>query len=73
MSDQEILLALRGLARALGLSAAWLKEEADAGRIPSLKAGRRLLFSEAAVRQVLLRRAAGEQPVPNADRGESDR
>jgi hypothetical protein len=54
------LVAIRGLAKALALPASWLKAEAEAGRIPSLRAGRQRLFNVDAVRQVLLRRAAGE-------------
>ena len=42
-----------------GISAGWLKAEAEAGRIPCFKAGRRLLFDAEAVEQALLQRAAG--------------
>lgn len=41
-----------------GLSAAWLKAEVEAGRIPCLKAGRRLLFDADAVEAALIKRAA---------------
>jgi len=44
--------------RRYGLSAAWLRAEAEAGRIPVLRAGRRLLFDVAAVEAELIRRAA---------------
>jgi len=47
--------------RRFGLSLAWLKTEAEAGRIPCLKAGRSLLFDPDAVEQVLLERARREQ------------
>ena len=53
------LISVRGLADRLKLPAAWLKAEAEAERIPSLRAGRRLLFNPEAVEQVLLERAAG--------------
>lgn len=56
------LYTLRMLAQRFkryGLSAAWLKAEAEAGRIPYLKAGRRMLFDAEAVEAVLIRRAAG--------------
>ena len=53
------LVSVRGLADRLKLPAAWLKAEAAAGRIPSLRAGRRLLFNPTAVERVLLDRAAG--------------
>lgn len=53
------LVTVRGLADRLKLPAAWLRTEAEAGRIPSLRAGRRLLFNPTAVERVLLNRAAG--------------
>ena len=59
------LLSVRGLADRLKLPASWLKSEAEAGRIPSLRAGRRLLFNPEAVERALLKRAAEErQGVP---------
>ena len=54
------LVTLAVLARRLSLSVAWLKAEAEAGRVPHLKAGRRRLFNVDAVRDCLLKRAAGE-------------
>lgn len=56
--DSRDLVRLHGLARALLLPAWWLKAEAEAGRIPSLKAGRSRLFSAQAVAEVLRDRAA---------------
>ena len=41
-----------------GLPMAWLKAEAEAGRIPSLKAGRQRLFNLNAVEQALLQRGS---------------
>lgn len=58
------LNTLRMLARRLqrfGLSMAWLKAEAEAGRIPCLRAGRRLLFDPDAVEQELIERARRAQ------------
>ena len=52
------LLSLNRMARRLGVTAKWLKGEADAGRVPFLRAGNRYLFSAAAVEQVLMERAA---------------
>ena len=55
------LFTLRSLARHLkgfGLTAVWLKAEAEAGRIPCLMAGRRMLFDVEAVEAALLRRAS---------------
>lgn len=68
--DEKQLCTLHGLAdrfRRFGLSKAWLKAEAEAGRIPSLRAGRRLLFDPEAVEAALLERAAARAPeVDNA-------
>lgn len=55
------LVNLRELARRLrkyGLTQTWLRAEVNAGRIPHMRAGRRLLFNVTAVEQTLLRRAA---------------
>ena len=37
---------------------AWLRQEAEAGRIPALRVGRRLLFNAEAVARILMERAA---------------
>ncbi len=61
MMSEARLHTLRMLAqrfRRYRLSVAWLKAEAEAGRIPCLKAGRRLLFDANAVEAVLVQRAA---------------
>jgi len=58
------LYTLRMLAqrfRRYGLSAAWLKAEAEAGRLPCLKAGRRVLFDAKAVERALIERAAEQK------------
>ncbi len=44
----------------LGVPAAWLKAEAKAGRVPHLKAGRRMLFHLGTVEQSLQVRAETE-------------
>jgi hypothetical protein len=41
------------LARATRLPAAWLRREADAGRLPCIRAGRRRMFDLAAVLKAL--------------------
>lgn len=56
-SEPKNLLSLRRLADRFKLAASWLKAEAVAGRIPSLRAGRRLLFNAEAVERALLDRA----------------
>ena len=45
---------LRQVSRRLGIPAYWLKAEADAGRIPCLRAGSRLLFAPDAVNHALV-------------------
>lgn len=52
------IVTLDELARRLKLSKAWLHREANAGRIPSLRAGKRRLFNPAAVGASLAERAA---------------
>ena len=53
-----VLHPLNRAARRLGVPARWLRAEAEAGRVPYLKAGSRLLFNVSAVSDVLARRAA---------------
>ena len=55
MSDD--LLSASAAARVLRVPAKWLKSEADAGRLPVLKAGVRYLFSRRVLEAELLRRA----------------
>ncbi|MFO0840681.1 MAG: DNA-binding protein [Phycisphaerae bacterium] len=57
--DPEVFLSLRRTAARLGVPASWLRAEALAGRVPHLRAGRRLLFNPTAVEGILLDRAAG--------------
>jgi hypothetical protein len=52
-----------------GLSAAWLKDQAEAGEIPCLRGGRRLLFDADAVEAVLIERAA-QEPKGNVHESE---
>jgi hypothetical protein len=55
-----LLLPLGPMARRLRLTAAWLRDESDAGRVPCLRAGKRYLFAPEAVERVLAARAAQE-------------
>ena len=57
------LLPLNRMARRLRVTIAWLRAEADAGRVPCLRAGRQYLFSPEAVEQTLATRAARESEV----------
>lgn len=50
------LLGLNKLAERTGLPAAWLKREADAGRLPCIRAGRQRMFDLAAVLKALAER-----------------
>jgi len=55
MSD---LLPLGRMARKLGVTQQWLRNEADTGKIPCLKAGERYLFNPQAVQKSLAAKAA---------------
>ena len=55
--DDEVFMPLRRAAGLLGVPITWLKEEAEAGRVPSLMIGRRRLFNLEAVEHVLVERA----------------
>ena len=68
MESRE-LVTLHGLAKQLRLPAVWLKAEVEAGRIPVLRAGRRLLFNSEAVERVLLDRAAEMPKVGGSEVG----
>lgn len=57
MSIQQHLLPLGPTARRFHVPVSWLRNEAMAGRIPHLRAGKALLFDPEAVQQELLRRA----------------
>ena len=52
------LLSLPALAEALKLPESWIKAEADAGRLPHLKIGKRYRFNREAVVRALAERAA---------------
>ncbi len=57
-NTNESFISLERAAFRLGVPAAWLRTEAEAERVPYLRAGRRLLFNCAAVERELLARAA---------------
>jgi hypothetical protein len=56
-------LPLGPMARIVGVPAAWLRAEAEAGRIPHLRAGKVLQFDPITVERTLLDRA-GREGVP---------
>ena len=49
METAEKFVSLSELARKTGLPAAWLRREAEAGRLPSIMAGRQRMFQLAKV------------------------
>lgn len=57
------LWSLWDISQHFNLCADWIRSEAQAGRLPHLKAGRRLLFSRSAVEKALAERAA-QYPTP---------
>ena len=58
MDYEHTLLPLGPMARQLRVTARWLRAEAEAGRVPCLKAEKRYLFAPAIVERVLAERAA---------------
>ncbi len=54
------LVGLDALSDITGLPREWLRREADAGRIPCIRAGRRRMFDPPAVLKVLTDRARRE-------------
>jgi hypothetical protein len=60
METKAMLLPLGPMARLLRVPAAWLRAEAEAGRIPHLKAGKTMLFDPETVEHLLLERARRE-------------
>jgi hypothetical protein len=60
----RLLLPLNRLAEHLRLPADWLRGEAEGGRIPCLKVGRRMLFNPEAVEEALAEQAARNRLQP---------
>lgn len=52
------LLSLGRMARHLGVTQQWLRNQADAGKVPCLKADARYLFNPVAVQEALAEKAA---------------
>ncbi len=55
--DRSELLTDSEMAAHLRVRVSWLRDEAKAGRLPCVDAGRRLLFNRSAVEAVLTERA----------------
>lgn len=60
------LLGLGTMARRLRVSTAWLRAEAEADRLPHVKAAQQILFSPDAVERILLKRAEQVSSVRSA-------
>ncbi len=66
-----MLMPLGPAARLLSVPSTWLRAEADAGRLPHLRAGSKYLFDVDAVERLLLERARqGGQEAKEGSRGE---
>lgn len=65
MTKHDELLNVHGVARVFRLPVAWVQAEADRGRLPCLRVGRRRLFSLRAVRAALVERAGTEPEDAN--------
>jgi hypothetical protein len=62
------LLSLARMARRLGVMQQWLRDQADAGNVPCLKAGNRYLFNAVAVQDAVAAKAANtRQGVTDAN------
>lgn len=62
----ESPIPLRHMARLARVPLAWLRTEAEAGRVPALRAGNQWLFDPPAVRSALRKRASTERQVARA-------
>lgn len=62
-------VTLSQAARSLGLPVDWLREEAQAGRVPCLRAGDRLLFDLEALRVLIMERTRGADPDRPGEEG----
>lgn len=54
---ENTLVHIGVLARQLKVTSSWLRAEAEAGRLPHIKAGKTILFDAETVRKLLLERA----------------
>lgn len=63
MATQESFVSVDRAAIRLGVPAAWLKAEALAGRVPSLRVGRRILLNPTTIEAALLARTQQQEVV----------
>jgi excisionase family DNA binding protein len=66
-TTQSTYTSASDAARRLGVPEAWLKREAQAGRVPHIRAGRRILLDPQAVEAALAERAAQAVGGSNRD------
>jgi len=70
MSDvatiREPFIPLRQAAVTLGLPAAWLRRQAEAGAVPALIVGRRIFLNPVAVEQTLIEQSRRQKGVAHA-------
>jgi hypothetical protein len=57
-TERKVLLKIGQMAREIGVPVGWLRQEAESGRIPCLKAERVFLFEPTVVINVLASRAS---------------
>lgn len=63
MNESKKPMYLGAMARRLRVPATWLRAEAEAGRIPHLRAGTALLFDPVVVERLIVARL-NEMPAP---------
>ena len=68
MNELTRLHPLPAMARRLRVPARWLRREAEAGRLPHLRAGAQFLFNAEAVENMLADRAALPRDSASEDR-----
>jgi hypothetical protein len=59
--NSDRILPLRMMARRLGVTQKWLREQADAGVVPHLRAGNRYIFEPNATEESLAKEAAKDK------------
>lgn len=59
------LLTLGRMAARLGVTQQWLRDQAESGKVPCLRAGKRVLFSPAAVQEELAAQAGRKRRAPS--------
>ena len=58
MLNPAPLLTLSRMSRELGVSRDWLREEAESGALPSVRAGDAFLFHPPVIERILVQRAS---------------